>query len=223
LTPQFVKVLVLPMQHEPPAKAEGEGEILAGDAGGGGVVAEESGCEEPADPSSDAGSEPSSEAAEAGIEEQLAQWRERAMRASADLENFRKRMARERAEDRRYANQGLLEELLPVLDNFEMGLQAAAADKESMIFRGMEMVKKQLDDFMSGQGVEEIRADGQVFDPNLHEAVMQEQCPETEEGVVLRVIRNGYRMHDRLLRPASVVVAKGPAAGEDPEGEGTDA
>jgi molecular chaperone GrpE len=88
-----------------------------------------------------------------------------------------------------------------------------------MIFRGMEMVKKQLDEFLRGQGVEEIAAEGERFDPNLHEAVSEEEAAEVDEGRVLRVVRRGYRMHDRLLRPASVVVAKAPeaerAAGEE--------
>ena len=154
------------------------------------------------------------------LEEQLAEWKERAIRATADLENFRKRMAREKSESLRYANQALLEELLPVLDNFEMGLQAAAADSESMIFRGMEMVKKQLDDFLSGQGAEEIAAEGEQFDPNVHEAVSQEESAEAEEGAVLRVLRRGYRLRERLLRPANVVVAKAPEGEAEPAAEG---
>ncbi len=160
--------------------------------------------------------------AEQVLEAEVAEWKEHATRAAADLDNFRKRMAREMAEALRYANQALLEELLPVLDNFEMGLQAAAAESESMIYKGMEMVKKQLDDFLGRQGVEEVPAEGQPFDPNLHEAVSQEECADTEEGNVLRVIRRGYKMTDRLLRPANVVVAKAPeaaAAGAE-EGEG---
>ncbi len=147
------------------------------------------------------------------LEGQVAEWKELAMRATADLDNFRKRMAREKSEALRYGNQALLEELLPVLDNFEIGLQAAAAEEDSMIVRGMEMVKKQLDEFLAGQGVAEVPADGEVFDPNVHEAVTQEECPETDEGRVLRVIRRGYKMHDRLLRPANVVVAKRPDEG----------
>ena len=147
---------------------------------------------------------------EPSLEEQVAEWRERAIRSAADLENFRKRMEREKGEARRYANQSLLEELLPVLDNFHMGLEAASADAESMIFRGMEMVKKQLDDFLSGQGVEEVSAEGEMFDPAIHEAVSQEDCEASPEGSVLKVIRRGYRMGDRLLRPANVVVSRTP-------------
>lgn len=154
---------------------------------------------------------------EPSLEEQVAEWRERAIRSAADLENFRKRMEREKGEARRYANQSLLEELLPVLDNFHMGLDAASADAESMIFRGMEMVKKQLDDFLSGQGVEEVSAEGEMFDPAVHEAVSQEDCEASPEGSVLRVVRRGFKMGERLLRPANVVVSRTPQAEEPSE------
>ena len=96
-----------------------------------------------------------------------------------------------------------------------MGLEAASGDSESMIFRGMEMVKKQLDDFLAGQGVEEIPATERMFDPAVHEAVVQEDCESSPEGSVLRVIRRGYRMGERLLRPANVVVSRLPQP-EDP-------
>ena len=101
-----------------------------------------------------------------------------------------------------------------VLDNFQMGLEAASSDPDSMIYRGMEMVKKQLDEFLVSQGVEEISAEEELFDPSVHEAVSQEECVDLEEGMILRVIRRGYRMSDRLLRPANVVVARAPEPGE---------
>ena len=147
--------------------------------------------------------------------EDLAQWRDRALRTQADLENFRKRASREREESMRYANQSLLEELLPILDNFEMGMQAAGQEKESMIYIGMDMVRKQLNEFLEGNGVKEIAAQGESFDPNVHEAVSQEESSEVAEGVILRVMRRGFTLRDRLLRPASVVVAKAPESSED--------
>ena len=125
---------------------------------------------------------------EPSLEEQVADWRERAIRSAADLENFRKRMEREKGEARRYANQSLLEELLPVLDNFHMGLDAASADAESMIFRGMEMVKKQLDDFLDG-------------------------CNTLLEGVRMRKGDQYQRNHLRLRRYAWSCVAANPGAG----------
>lgn len=137
-------------------------------------------------------------------------WRDLALRTAAEFDNFRKRMAREREESMRYANQSLLEELLPVLDNFEMGMQAAAKEQGSMIYVGMEMVRRQLNDFLLSQGAEELITEGKRFDPNLHEAVAQEEVDGVEDGAVLRVIRRGFKLRDRLLRPASVVVAKAP-------------
>ena len=144
----------------------------------------------------------------AELEADVIKWRELAVRTAADLDNFRKRSAREREDAIRYANQGLLEDLLPVIDNFEMGMLAAAQDKSSMIYIGMDMVRRQLSDFLSGQGVTEIPAEGQPFDPNLHEAVSEEAVPASEEGKVLRVHRRGFLLRDRLLRPATVVVGK---------------
>jgi molecular chaperone GrpE len=152
----------------------------------------------------------------AELEADVAKWRELAVRTAADLDNFRKRSAREREDAIRYANQGLLEDLLPVIDNFEMGMQAAAQDKSSMIYIGMDMVRRQLNDFLGGQGVTEIPAEGRMFDPNLHEAVAQE--PGAEEGRILRVHRRGFMLRDRLLRPATVVVAKAVMESDGEEG-----
>ena len=146
-------------------------------------------------------------------EEEILMWKETALRCKADLDNYRKRMTRERADTFKYANQGLLEELLPVLDNFEMGMMAANQDQESMIFKGMEMVQRQLGEFMTSQGLKEIPAEG-IFDPNLHEAVSQELHPEMEEGQIIRVARRGFEYHGKLLRPANVIVAASPKEAE---------
>ncbi len=150
----------------------------------------------------------------AALEQDVLKWKELAMRGAADLENYRKRAAREREESVRYANQSLLEELLPILDNFEMGMQAAGQEKDSMVYVGMSMVRKQLDDFLTNCGVSLVEAEGKPFDPNLHDAVSQEATAEAEEGTVLRVTRRGYLLRDRLLRPASVIVAKAPESSE---------
>ncbi len=139
------------------------------------------------------------------LEAEAAKWKELSLRTAAEMENLRKRTSREREEAIRYANQRLLEELLPVIDNFEMGMQAAAQDTSSMIYIGMDMVRKQLADFLSSQGVEEIPTTG-LFDPNLHDAVSQEPS-DLPEGEIIRVTRRGFTLRDRLLRPASVIVA----------------
>jgi molecular chaperone GrpE len=148
------------------------------------------------------------------LEAEAAKWKEVSLRTAAEMDNLRKRTAREREEAIRYANQRLLEELLPVIDNFEMGMQAASQDTKSMIYIGMDMVRRQLNDFLSAQGVEEIAAEGQPFDPNLHDAVSEELSAEHKEGTILRVNRRGFRLRDRLLRPSSVVVSKAPTTGE---------
>ena len=140
-------------------------------------------------------------------EAEALKWKEAAIRTAADLDNYRKRMARERSEDLRFARAGLIEELLPVFDNFSMGLQMAEQEQDSMIYKGMEMVKGQLDDFLAAQGLVEVPTEG-VFDPNLHEAVAEEEKDGATPGEILFVKRKGYRIHDRLLRAAVVVVAK---------------
>ena len=147
------------------------------------------------------------------LEADVAKWREISLRTAAEMENLRKRTTREREDAIRYANQRLLEELIPVIDNFEMGMTAAAQDTKSMIYIGMDMVRRQLNDFLTSQGVEEIPTDGK-FDPNLHDAVAQEECSAGDEGRILKVTRRGYKLRDRLLRPASVVVSKVPTPAE---------
>ncbi len=139
----------------------------------------------------------------------LAKWRELALRTAAEYDNYRKRCVRERDEFTRYATRGLLEELLPVMDNFEMGMQMAEKEKGSMIYIGMEMVKKQLQDFLNAQGVEPIDAKpGIPFDHNLHEAIQSEPSDQAE-GTVLRILRPGYMLRGKLLRPVNVVTAAG--------------
>jgi molecular chaperone GrpE len=147
------------------------------------------------------------------LEAEAAKWKEISLRTAAEMENLRKRTTRDREDAIRYANQRLLEDLIPVIDNFEMGMQAASQDTKSMIYIGMDMVRRQLNEFLASQGVEEIPTTGQ-FDPNLHDAVAQEECAEGEEGRILKVTRRGFRLRDRLLRPASVVVSKVPTPAE---------
>lgn len=141
---------------------------------------------------------------------EAAKWKDLAARNQADLENYRKRVARERDDDIKRAKLGVLEDLLPVMDNFEFGMiEVRKGDPKSPIAFGMEMIERQLKEFMSNAGVEVVDAVGAVFDPNVHEAVGQEENAEVEEGKIIRQMRKGYKMRDRLLRPAMVVVSKG--------------
>lgn len=154
------------------------------------------------------------------LEIEAAKWKDQAIRTAAELDNYRKRMAREKQDAVRYGNQRLLEELLPVLDNFNMGMQAAAQEEGSMLYMGMDMVQKQLSEFLSAQSVEEVPAEtGGEFDPNIHEAISQEANEEVEDGKIIRVVRKGYRIGERLLRPSNVTVALGETTEEPSESE----
>jgi molecular chaperone GrpE len=147
------------------------------------------------------------------VQADLDRFRDLALRSQADFENFRKRATREKEDAVKYANASFLEKLIPILDNFELGLNAARSSAEnSPILSGMDMVAKQLTDFLLGSGVEPINAEGQPFDPNLHEAVAQEASDEVAEGIVIRQLRRGYKLRERLLRPATVMVSKGSVA-----------
>ena len=167
---------------------------------------------EKTNPESEA-AEPTEETLLAQIQTDMERFRDLALRSQADLDNFRKRAAREKEDAVKYANASLLERLIPILDNFEFGLTAARADGSAgPLLTGMEMVAKQIADFLTQHGVEPIVAEGAKFDPNLHEAVAQEPSDTVPEGVVLRQLRKGFRLRDRLLRASMVVISKGPAA-----------
>jgi len=134
------------------------------------------------------------------------------VRLTADFDNYKKRAARERSEAVKYANESLLEKLLPIADNFEAALTAAnnSSGNVDSLKVGVNMINSQLKNFLSENGVEEIDAAGKPFDPNLHEAVSQQESSQVPEGNVLQQMRKGYKFRDRLLRPAMVVVAKKP-------------
>ena len=150
------------------------------------------------------------------LKTELDKYKDIALRSVADLDNYRKRMAREKDDAIRYANASFLERLIPILDNFDLGLQAAkAGGSQSAVIDGMTMVFKQLQEFLASCGVETIDATGEHFDPNVHEAIAQEENAEVEDGFVIRQLRKGYRLKDRLIRPANVVVSKGAPVGED--------
>jgi molecular chaperone GrpE len=148
----------------------------------------------------------------AGLQADLDRFRDLALRSQADFENYKKRSAREKEEAIKYANSSLLQQFAAILDNFELGLAAAKAQgQESPIYSGMVLVQKQLQDLLSEHGLQPIEADGERFDPNVHEAIAHEPSDQFPEGTVLRQTRRGYRLKDRLLRPSKVVVSSGPA------------
>src|SRR2546421_3636659 len=147
-----------------------------------------------------------------GLQADLDRFRDLAMRSQADFENYKKRCAREKEEAIKYANRGLLEKLVSIVDHFELGLEAARGEGEkSAIYSGMNLVLKQLQDFLVENGLQPIEAVGQKFDPNLHEAIAHQPSDEVPEEHVISQTRRGYRFKDRLLRPSAVVVSSGPA------------
>jgi molecular chaperone GrpE len=130
---------------------------------------------------------------------------DRYLRLAADFDNYRKRTAREQLELTKRATERLVAELLPVLDDLERALEAAEQHEEAKLEDGVRLVHRSLAETLKREGLAEIEADGQ-FDPHKHEALLS-QPSEAEEGSVVQVIQKGYRLGDRVLRPARVVVA----------------
>ena len=140
---------------------------------------------------------------------------QRLLRTTADFDNFKKRAAREKQDAIKFANESLMGKIIPVLDSFEMALAAtqnASGEGVKSLQDGVAMIHSQLKAVLTDAGLEEVDATGKTFDPNLHEAVSQQESAEVAEGNVLQQLRKGYRFRERLLRPATVIVAKKPAA-----------
>lgn len=135
------------------------------------------------------------------------------LRTRAEMDNVRKRMNRERDEERRYAVMPLVAELLPAIDNLHRAL--AAADQErnlDALLQGMQMVSRQLDDILARHDVKAITAVGQPFDPNLHEALQQIPSADHPPMTVLQEYERGFQLHDRIIRPSKVIVSSAPAS-----------
>jgi molecular chaperone GrpE len=140
---------------------------------------------------------------------------ERLLRTTADFENFKKRAAREKQDALKFANESLIQKLIPLLDNFDMALAAVQNGQtgaaSSSLQSGINMILQQFKSALTEAGLEEVDATGKPFDPNLHEAVSQQESAEVPEGHVVQQLRKGYKLRDRLLRPASVIIARKPA------------
>jgi molecular chaperone GrpE len=135
-----------------------------------------------------------------------------ARQVRADFENYQKRSQRDRDAERRFAQEPLARDLLPALDNLDRALDAAAkAADQAALAKGVEMVRGQLLDALRRHGVTRIEAHGQPFDPNRHEAVMQQPSADVPPHTVLQALEPGYMLHDRVLRPARVIVSMPPA------------
>jgi molecular chaperone GrpE len=142
---------------------------------------------------------------------ELASANDRLLRLQAEMQNLRNRTSREIADERRYAALPVLRDLLPVVDNIDRAIEAAekAGEAENLL-AGFRLVKQQLHTILTRHECEPIAADGQPFDPNFHEAILQQPSADVPAGNVMMVTQPGYKLHDRVVRPAQVIVSSGP-------------
>ena len=189
--------------HEEPSEVQPEAEA---------EVAPEAIPEEPAPAAEEPVAEPADTAAEPvpSPEEIL---NDRLLRLQADFDNYRKRIDRERKDWAVFANEKLLNNLLPALDTFDLGLaNGEKADAPAALLEGLRLVRSQFESALAKSDVTPIDAENQPFDPNLHEAITHMPSPEIPEGSVIAQTRRGWKLGDKLLRPAQVVVSSGPPA-----------
>ncbi|GIX33493.1 MAG: protein GrpE [Lysobacterales bacterium] len=163
-----------------------------------------------AGPSPEESSEPIPQERIRVLEQELAEWRDRCLRAHAELDNLRKRLEREAEQSRRFANEAILVDLLPVLDSLERGLAAGLVDAATLR-EGMELTLRQLIKALEAHGVRILDPQGEAFDPRFHQAVATQPAKEVEADRVLAVVQKGMLLRERLLRPALVVVSAGTA------------
>jgi len=152
------------------------------------------------------------------LRREVEELRERSIRSLADLENYRKRARRQQEEIRRYALVETIREVVSVIDNLERALAAGGSVDD--LKQGVEMILRQMYDLLRHQGAQPVAAEGELFDPAVHEAVSRHEDPKVDEPTVTRELQRGYVLHDRLVRPAMVEVAM-PGAAERDEDEGS--
>ncbi|MCB9538236.1 MAG: nucleotide exchange factor GrpE [Myxococcales bacterium] len=160
----------------------------------------------------------------ARLETQIDEWKSRAYRQAADLENMRKRHTKEREETRKFGIEGLLKDLLPVVDNMERALGHAETEggNEGLV-EGVRMVWKQFLGVVESYGARPFEALGEPFDPQVHEAMTQMPSAEHPPNTVIQVFQRGWMLHDRLVRPAMVVVSKAPEGTTSEDDSASDA
>ena len=198
---------VEPPKSDEPASAGGETASASSAGNGSGddsIKVEVVPPDEPKDPLKEL------EAKVTGLEKEKKDNWDRYLRAAADLENLRKRQKREIEDAKFEAKNKILKEMLPVVDNLERAIEHAGAAGTNPIVEGVQLVLRQFTTAFERLEVTAIDAQGQPFDPNLHEAISQQESDQAP-GTVVQVLQRGYRSGDRLLRPALVVVAKAPA------------
>ena len=132
------------------------------------------------------------------------------LRLAAEMDNYKKRVVKERESLIKYGSQGIVQELLPILDNFERAIESAGKLRDFDSFlEGVVMIFKQMCDTLERKGVSRIDAVGETFDPNIHEAVVQVASQEYPENIIVEELQKGYMLHDRVIRPSMVAVSKG--------------
>ncbi|MCH7812873.1 MAG: nucleotide exchange factor GrpE [Planctomycetes bacterium] len=153
------------------------------------------------------------------LRRQLADANDKHLRAVAELQNFRRRASAEKQETLRYGAADLIRAVLTVVDDFERTLAALAEHESSSVVQGIELIHDNLLKALAAHHVERVSAAGQTFDPNLHEAIMQQPSPDHPAGAVLQEVQAGYRLWDRVLRPAKVIVSTGPERHDRSDGD----
>ncbi len=147
----------------------------------------------------------------AQLREEAQAAKDRALRAQAELENFRKRVQREQEDFSKYREVSLLTDLLPVVDNLDRAIEAASKQADtSSLLQGVKMVSTQLTEVLAKHNCTRTGMIGEPFDPNFHQAIMQQPSPDHPENTVLVVAASGYKVYDRTIRPAQVIVSKKP-------------
>jgi molecular chaperone GrpE len=156
----------------------------------------------------------------ADVQAQVAELQDQLLRSQAELENFRRRSQRDAGEARKYQSLTLVRDLLPSVDNLQRAIQAAEQSGDvGNLLEGIRMVSHQLAETLKGHAAQPIAAEGEAFDPNLHEALSQVPSADHPPMTVLQVVEDGYRMHDRVVRPAKVIVSCAPPAPVSNEAE----
>lgn len=143
------------------------------------------------------------------LQEQLTAEKDRVLRLSAEFENYKKRKQRELDDFKRFANETVFKQMLVVVDNLERAIQAASDNsEEDSLLEGVKLTHKEIIKLMESFSVKEVKAENELFDPNFHQAVTQAETDEYPDNTVTAVLQKGYTLHDRLIRPAMVVVSK---------------
>lgn len=173
------------------------------------VQAESAKAQEEAVNGTDSAAEPQASNEEMNRLQALAEENEkRYLRAQADFDNFRRRTQKEKEDLAKYASMKLITELVPVIDNFERAIATAPANAESESFaKGVSMIFRQLEGVLQAEGLTSMETVGQPFNPEFHQAIMQVESEEHEEGIVVEEVQKGYMLKDKVLRPAMVKVS----------------